>query len=195
MFRIILLSLSALFLCSACIGIKPSAAPQPEPVVYTMEFDGMTQLVLASETDHITFSEIVTKDIFWDLIPVSEAEIKVTSNVTYDFYVDFAEEGYSAEMNRLTKVLTFDSPPIRMKKPVFNRSEVSFPERGLFVNEEAEAIRILENLTAKFVDIGKPLLEQPRVHETCRDELETFLRGLCANLDVEVREVVINFAE
>ena len=191
----LIVCIAAVLIWSSCIGIKPTVTPQPEPVVYTMEFDGMTQLILASETDHITFSEIVTKDIFWTLIPVSEAEIKVTTNVTYDFYVDFAEEGYSAEMNRLTKVLTFNAPPIRMKKPVFNRSEVSFPERGLFVNEEAEAIRIMENLTEKFVDIGKPLLEQDRVQQTCRDELETFLRGLCANLDVEVREVAINFAE
>lgn len=194
-FSSLILSISMLWLCLNCIGLKPVETPQPKPVLYTVEFEGLTQLILASETDHAAFTEVVRKEIFWNLIPLSQAQIQVNANVTYDFYVDFGAEGYHAEMNRASETLTFKAPAIRMKKPVFNNATVSFPEKGILINEDREAIRILENLTDRFIEYGKPLLNEDRVRNTCHDQLEAFLRGLCQNMDITVTNIVISFAD
>ena len=160
---------------------------------FTEKFEGLTQLVLASQTLNVDFTEHITKRIL-GIFP-SNAQVKVTSNVTYDFYVDFDKEGYKAEYDKQTNTLYFSAPPIRVKKPVINASSVSFPETGILVNEEREAMAILEHLTDRFIEEGRVLLKQEHVQEKCREKCTEFLKGLTSDLGYHVEKVELSFGE
>ncbi|MBN2461874.1 MAG: hypothetical protein JXB60_09745 [Candidatus Cloacimonetes bacterium] len=159
---------------------------------YPEKFEGLTQLVLASETKNVTFTEEVTKRIL-GIFP-STATVQVNSNVTFDYYLDFEKDGYQITFEEEEKVMHFTAPPIRVKKPVINSSSVSYPDRAILVNEEKEAIKILEHLTDRFIEEGKKSLEQPHIREKCQEKLQQYLLGLCQELGyLKVETVDINF--
>lgn len=162
-------------------------------ISFTEKFEGQTQLVLASQTANIDFVEDVSKSLLGFL--KSDAKVKVTSNVTYDFYVDFLTDEYDASLNKQEKILYFDAPPIRVKKPVINASTVSYPETGLFVNEQQEAVRILETLTDNFIEEGKALLDDPKVMAMCTNKLADYLMGLSNEFGYKVDSVKVTFQE
>ncbi len=140
------------------------------------KFEGLTQLVLASQTQNISFTETLKKRAF--VVFASKAVVQVESNVTFDFYMDFEKDGYKIKLSDDKKVLHITAPPIRVKKPVINQSTVSYPQRGILVNEEKEAVAILEDLTERFIEEGEKLLEEERVRAKCNEKLSEYLLGL-----------------
>lgn len=160
---------------------------------FTEKFEGQTQLVLASQTMNVDFTEDVSKRLL-GLFP-SNAKVKVTSNVTFDFYLDFDKDGYEAMLDKKAHALRFAAPPIRVKKPVINASTVSYPETGLLVNEPQEAVRILESLTDRFVEEGMQLLQDEKVIAMCNEKLENFLRALATDLGHKIETVEISYRE
>ncbi len=182
-----------LLFVSLSIFILNCAPTKIVKISFTEKFEGQTQLVLASQTANIDFIEDVSKSLLGFL--KSDAKVKVTSNVTYDFYVDFLADTYDASLNKQEKILYFDAPPIRVKKPVINASTVSYPETGLLVNEQQEAIRILETLTDNFIDEGLALLDDPKVMAMCTDKLADYLMGLSNDFGYKVDSVKVTFQE
>ena len=162
-------------------------------ITFTEKFEGQTQLVLASQTANVDFIEDVSKSLLGIL--KSNAKVKVTSNVTYDFYIDFLADAYDATLDKKEKTLHFKAPPIRVKKPVINASTVSFPETGIFVNEPQEAVRILETLTDNFIDEGRTLLKEPKVMAMCTEKLQDYMLGLCSEFAYDVENVIVTFRE
>lgn len=140
------------------------------------KFEGLTQLVLASQTQNISFTETLKKRAF--VVFASKALVQVESNVTFDFYMDFEKDGYQIKLNDDKTVLHVTAPPIRVKKPVINKSVVSYPQRGILVNEEKEAVAILEDLTERFIREGEKLLEEDRVKTKCNEKLTEYLLGM-----------------
>lgn len=177
---IVILLLSALFLSCSTRVIQKS---------FPEKFEGLTQLVLASQTRNVTFTETVKKRVLG--IFVSKAQVKVHSNVTFDFYLDFEKDGYKIELDEDEKSMTFLAPPIRVKKPIINSSTVSYPETGILVNEDKEAVKILENLTDRFIAEGTALLNEQRVMDMCTEKLSEFLEGLCTEFGYKVETINI----
>lgn len=178
-------------LCFVLLLVLGCGGRQIVRLNFPERFEGLTQLVLASETTNVSFTEDVSKSLL--AIFKSHASVRVQSSVTYDFYVDFQEDGYEAKLDKSKKILQFYAPPIRVKKPVINQSTVSYPETGLFVNEKAEAIKILENLTDRFVAEGETLLKQDKVFNMCSEKLEQHMLGLCKQFDYDVEQVEVYF--
>ncbi len=160
---------------------------------YTERFEGLTQLVLASETKNVSFTENVKKTAL--LVISSNAKVEVNSSVTYDFYLDFQQDPYKIEYEQKDKTLIVNAPPIRVKKPVINSSTVSYPERGILVNEDREAVQILESLTNRFVSEGKSLLKQQYVADKCREKAAEFFMNMSKEMSLQVKAVVVNFQE
>jgi hypothetical protein len=160
---------------------------------FTEKFEGQTQLILASQTMNVEFTEDISKRLL-GLFP-SNAKVKVVSNVTFDFYLDFQKEGYEAVLDKQAKSLQFEAPPIRVKKPVINASTVSYPETGLLVNEPQEAVQILESLTDRFIDEGILLLSDEKVMAKCTEKLQDYLLGLVTNLGHDVKQIEITYRE
>ena len=158
---------------------------------FTEKFEGLTQLVLASQTTNVDFTEDVSKRLLG--VFASHAKVKVISNVTFDFYLDFQDDGYDAKLDKKQKTLYFSAPPIRVKKPVINASTVSYPETGLLVNEPAEAVKILESLTDRFIEEGRALLTEEKVQAMCTQKLQEYLLGLCSELGYKVNKVKVTF--
>lgn len=156
--------------------------------VYPMKFEGLTQLVLASETHNITLEEPVKKRIF--IFFTSEALIRVDSNVSYDYYIDFERDGYQVSIN--SGIMDFLAPPIRVKNPVINSSDVSYPETGVFVTEEKEAVRILESLGTRFIEKGEEMIDE-RVIKECELKLKAFLKDFCGKTGVQIKEIRVKF--
>ena len=171
-----------------------SCSPQKiVKLTFTEKFEGQTQLVLASQTANVDFTQDVSKSLLGIL--KSNVKVKVTSNVTYDFYVDFLADSYDATLDKKEKVLNFEAPPIRVKIPVINASTVSFPETGILVNEPQEAVRILETLTDNFIGEGMALLQDPKVLAMCTEKLQGYMLGLCKEFGYDVESVVVTFRE
>lgn len=162
-------------------------------VTYPEKFEGMTQLILASQTATVSFTEDVSKSLL--AIFKSHAQVKVVSSVTYDFYVDFQVDGYNARIDKKAKTLYFEAPPIRVKKPIINNSTVSYPETGILVDEDKEAVKILETLTDRFISEGLVLLKQEKVHKMCEEKLIQYLMGLSKELKHNIEMVEVTFRE
>ncbi len=171
-----------------------SCSPQKlVQVTFTEKFEGQTQLVLASQTANVDFIQDISKSLLVFL--KSNAKVKVTSNVTYDFYVDFLQDDYKATLDKSTKTLLFEAPAIRVKKPVINASTVSYPETGILVNEPQEAVSILETLTDEFIDEGEALLQDAKVKAMCTEKLQDYMLGLCEEFGYDVESVQVTFPE
>ena len=180
-----------LFLLVSIIVVSCSGR-MVKKVSYPEKFEGLTQLVLASQTKNITFVEDVSKSIL--AIFKSEAKVQVTSNVTYDFYIDFEKDGYTMNFSENGEELNFSAPQIRVKKPVINNSSVSYPATGLLVNEDREAVMILESLTERFIQEGEEMLNEPKVMNMCEEKLKTYLMGVCNKFGyAKVKTVNITF--
>ena len=182
-----------IILFSLLIITVTSCSTRVVTVTYTEKFEGLTQLVLASQTTTVNFVEDVSKSLL--AIFKSHAKVQVHSSVTFDFYLDFAQDEYKARLDKKDKILFFTAPPIRVKKPVINSSTVSYPETGILVNEDKEAIQILEHLTDRFIDEGEALLKEEHVIAMCEEKLSAYLIGLSKELDYDVKTVKITFRE
>ncbi|MEM8598611.1 MAG: hypothetical protein AAGF99_01715 [Bacteroidota bacterium] len=165
----------------------------------------LTELNLAEVVLDVTFTETVSERAFVFL--KSDAEIRVDANVTYKYYLDFRNDGYSMALIPVSetgadslgegaRILRFDAPPIRVQKPIVNSSEVTYPRRGLLVNEEAEAVEILEYLTERLEDFGEDKLEtDPAVQQECEAALKGYLQGIMQQTGIEVADVIVTFGQ
>jgi hypothetical protein len=175
----------AVFVCiCGCAGKKTIR-------VYPEKLEGLTQLVLASETKTIVISDTSALKILG--FTISSAKVKITSNVTYDFYLDFEKDGYRLTFSELGDTLLCEAPPIRAKKPVINSTDVSYPEKGLFNDGKAKAIERLEKLTDQFAGEGDSLLGEQALQDKCREMLTKYLADLCRKMNFTVRVIIINF--
>ncbi len=175
------------------VVILASCAPKITTRTYTEKFEGLTQLVLASETKNVDFVETVKKTALVFL--KSDAQVQVNSSVTFDFYLDFDKDSYDIKYDQKEKVLTVYAPPIRVKKPVINGSTVSYPERGLLVNEDREAIQILETLTDRFVQEGETLLTESYVRDKCNEKATAFFMDMCKEMELGCKQVKVVFSD
>ena len=170
-----------------------ACSPKMSTVTYTEKFEGLTQLVLASETRNVSFEQTVTKSALVFL--KSNAVVAVNSSATFDFYLDFDQDPYDIQYDSHNKTLKVNAPPIRVKKPIINNSTVSFPERGILVNEDREAVQILESLTDRFIEEGQKLLSESYVQDKCREKAVGFFKGLASDMDLQVNKVVVSFPD
>lgn len=160
-------------------------------ISYPEKFEGLTQLILASETKILSFTDTTVQKVLG--FKLGSAQVKVTSSVTFDFYLDFQQDDYTMSFNQTGDTLVFKAPSLRVKKPVINSSQVSFPEKSFLINEQEAAIQKLEKLTDEFVDEGADLLTKDYVINKCREMLEKHLLSLCKKLDFPVIKVIIIF--
>lgn len=183
---LLLAIISALFIFS-CKPKKTTTISYPE------KFEGLTQLVLASETKTLVFSETSVQKVLG--FKLGSAEIKVTASVTFDFYVDFDKDGYKMSFSSTGDTLTFKAPLLRVKKPVINSSNVTYPEKSFFINEQEKAVEKLESLTDEFIDDGEELLHEPHVIDKCREMLIKYLMGLCKEMGYPLKVIFVEFPE
>lgn len=62
----------------------------------------------------------------------------------------------------------------------------------IFIKEK-EAVKILENLTNRFISKGKALLNEQRVMDKCTEKLTEYLEGLCTEFGYKVEKIDIRF--
>ena len=106
---ILIIAIINVLLISSCRPKKTTTVSYPE------KFEGLTQLVLASETKTLVFSETSVQKVLG--FKLGSAEVKVTASVTFDFYVDFDKDGYEMSFSSTGDTLTFKAPLLRVKKP------------------------------------------------------------------------------
>ncbi len=170
-----------------------SSSKKVTTISYPEKFEGLTQMVLASETKMLTFTDTTVQKIL--MFKVGSAQVKVTASVTFDFYLDFDKDGYSMRFSESGDTLFFNAPLLKVKKPVINNSQVTFPEKHILINEQDKAIQKLETLTDEFVDDGEELLREEYVVEKCREMLHKYLMGLCKEMGYPVKVIKIKFPE
>ncbi|MEM9999191.1 MAG: hypothetical protein AAF809_15915, partial [Bacteroidota bacterium] len=185
-------------LACALIGV---GCKKQERLVRTLGVEDVAPLIelnLAELNLDVTFTETVSERAFVFL--KSDAEIRVDASVTYKYYLDFRNDGYSMalipadSLGDGARVLRFDAPPIRVQQPIVNRSDVTYPRRGLLVNEEAEAVEILEYLSDRLVDFGQEKLDtDPAVQNECEASLKGYLQGIMQQTGIEVADVIVTF--
>ena len=174
--------LSLLFF-SSCNSKKSSTVSYPE------KFEGLTQMVLASETKTFVISDTtVSKVLFFK---IGSAQVRVTASVTFDFYMDFAKDGYDLKYSINHDTLIFNAPPLKVKRPVLNGTTVEYPEKSLFINEDHEAVEKLSGLTDELVDDGESLLKEDYVIAKCREMLAEYVKGLSKKMGYPVTYVKI----
>jgi hypothetical protein len=184
--RYILLA-ACIVLVMGCGGKKVIQVNYPE------KLEGLTQLVLASETRNIVSTDTTILQVL--NMKISSSQVKITSNVTYDFYLDFEQDGYKLKFSSAGDTVTCDAPPIRVKKPVINSTSVSYPEKGIFIDEKAKAVEKLEKLTDRYVGEGEEMLKQQYIIDKCREMLSVYLLDLCKKMNYPVKTVIIIFRE
>ncbi|MBN1982455.1 MAG: hypothetical protein JW795_13060 [Chitinivibrionales bacterium] len=158
---------------------------------YPEKFEGLTQLVLASQTQTLSFTDTTVQKVMG--FKIGSAQVSVKANVTFDFYLDFEKDGYSMSFNTTGDTLHFNAPFLRVKKPVINRSEVSYPEKHILINEQENAVKRLETLTDEFIDEGEALLSQEHVRNKCTEMLDAYLKDMCKKMGYTVTRVIIQF--
>lgn len=62
----------------------------------------------------------------------------------------------------------------------------------IFIKEK-EAVKILENLTNRFISKGKALLNEQRVMDKCTEKLTEYLEGLCTEFGYNVNTINIKY--
>lgn len=167
----------------ACGGKKTIKVTYPE------KFEGLTQLILASETKTFVLSDTTVKKILF--FKIAEAQVQVTASVTFDFYMDFDQDEYSLTYSELKDTLFFKAPPLKVKKAVINQSQVDYPEKSILINEDHEAVQKLQTLTEEFKGEGNELLKKDYVVEKCREMLTKHLKGMAKEMGLSIKEVVI----
>jgi hypothetical protein len=164
---------------------------QTTKVSYPDKFEGLTQLILASETKTLSFTDTTVSKILG--FKIASAQARVTSNVSFDFYLDFEQDGYSMQFNATGDTLLFKAPILRVKKPIINNTQVSYPEKNFLINAEAQAVKKLETLTDEFIKDGEALLKEEYVRAKCDEMLRNFLQDMCAKLHYSVQCIIIEF--
>lgn len=185
--RVVLIITAGVFLTLSCSSKKVTKISYPE------KFEGLTQLVLATETRTLSFTDTSVQKIL--MFKVGSAQIKVTASVTFDFYLDFDKDGYSMKFNETGDTLHFNAPLLRVKKPVIDASQVTYPEKHILVNEQEKAVQKLETLTDEFIDDGEALLHEEYVIEKCKEMLTKYLMDLCKKMGYPVKVIIITFPE
>lgn len=178
---------------SVILGIGLGCSRQTTKVSYPEKFEGLTQLVLASETKNIGFTDTTVMKIVG--IKIASSRIKVYSNVTFDFYVDFEQDGYELRFSEDGRSLHVLAPPLRVKKPVINNTNVTYPEKGMLINEEAKAVEKLQRLTDEFIDDGEKLLTEEYVREKCAEMLRNHIADLLKKMGVPTPKIEVTFQE
>ena len=179
----ILSVLTLLGVLISCASKKSSTVSYPE------KFEGLTQMVLASETKNFVLSDTtVSKILFFKL---GSAQVKVTASVTFDFYMDFDKDGYELCYSANHDTLEFSAPPLKVKKPILNGTTVEYPKKSLFINEDHEAVEKLSGLTDELTDNGKALLKQQYVIDKCNEMLSKYVKGLSEKMGYPVSVVKI----
>jgi hypothetical protein len=176
-------------LCGALILI--SCAGQREIASFPEKFEGLTQMVLATETKTMSFTDTTVGKILG--FKLGSAQVRVTSSVTYDFYLDFDNDTYAMSFNQETQTLTFEAPPLRVKKPVISGTQVSYPETNFLINSQEKAVKRLESLTEEFTPEGERLVKEQYVIDKCTEMLKKYLMDLCAKLGFQVKEIVVTY--
>jgi hypothetical protein len=166
-------------------------AKQVTKVTYPEKFEGLTQLVLASESKVMSFTDTTVSKILGFKLASSQAT--VTSSVTYDFYLDFDKDGYTMAFNSTGDTLNFNAPPLKVKKPIINDTKVTYPEKNFLINAEAQAVKKLETLTEEFTPEGQRLLNEPYVRSKCEEMLRTYLLDLTKKMSYQVKKINITF--
>jgi hypothetical protein len=170
-----------------------SSSKKVTTISYPEKFEGLTQLVLASETKTLSFTDTTVQKIL--MFKVGSAQVRVTASVTFDFYLDFDKDGYKMHFNGAGDTLAFEAPLLRVKKPVINNSQVTYPEKHILINEQDKAIQKLESLTEEFIDDGEELLREEYVIEKCREMLKNYLMDLCKKMGYPVKVIIITFPQ
>jgi hypothetical protein len=168
-----------------------SCAKQTTKIAYPEKFEGLTQLILASETKTLSFTDTTVSKILG--FQIASAQARVTSNVTFDFYLDFEKSGYHMSFSPAGDTLTFKAPPLQVKKPVINNTQVSYPEKNFLINAEAQAVKKLETLTDEFTPEGEALLKEEYVKKKCEEMLRNYLLDMCKKLGYPVKAIIIEF--
>jgi hypothetical protein len=168
-----------------------SCAKQITKIDYPEKFEGLTQLILASETKTLSFTDTTVSKILG--FKIASAQARVTSNVTFDFYLDFEKNGYAMSFSPGGDTLTIKAPPLLVKKPVINNTQVSYPEKNFLINAEAQAVKKLETLTDEFTDDGEALLKEDYVRNKCEEMLRNYLLDMCKKLGYPVKAIIIVF--
>jgi hypothetical protein len=181
-------------LFSICVVLFAFSCTKKSVIVsYPEKFEGLTQLVLASETKSLSFTDTTVCRVFG--ISLSSAQVQVFASVTYDFYLDFQADGYTMNFSETGDVLNFHAPKLRVKRPVINNTTVNYPQKGMFINEEAEAVKKLETLTDQFVPQGEALVKEQYVIDKCKEMLTNYLMDQCKKFNYPVKSVNIDFAQ
>jgi hypothetical protein len=144
----------------------------------------LAELHLVDVTQDVAFTETLSERAL--LFIRSEAQVRVEANVTYKYYLDLKGDGYEMSVDerpvegekRPERVLVFRRPELKMQTPIVNDSRVTYPQRGVLVNEEAEAVAILETLTPRLVEVGATKLRDPGLHAEADAALAAYLEGL-----------------
>ncbi len=167
----------------ACAGKKTAKVSYPE------KFEGLTQLILASETKTVVLSDTTVKKVLF--FKIAEAQVQVTASVTFDFYMDFDKDEYSMSYNDVKDTLYFKAPPLKVKKAVINNTKVDYPEKSILINEDHEAVKKLQTLTEEFQEDGKELLKKDYVINKCTEMLAKHLKGMTKEMGLNIKEVII----
>lgn len=181
--RIVTISIIFAILIAACGGSKTTKVTYPE------KFEGLTQLILASETKTFVLSDTTVKKVLF--FKVAEAQLQVTASVTFDFYMDFDQDEYSMSYSELKDTLYFNAPPVKVKKAVINGSQVDYPSKSMFINEDHEAVKKLQTLTDEFTGEGEELLKKDYVQKKCIEMLEKHLKGMTKEMGLNIKKVVV----
>ena len=174
-----LLLLSVLLTAAGCRGSQESAR-----AVGVEAVTPLAELHLVDVTQDVAFTETLSERAL--LFIKSEAQVRVEANVTYKYFLDLKDDGYEMVVDerpvdgqkKPERVLVFRRPALRMQTPIVNRSRVTYPQRGVLVNEEAEAVAILQTLTPRLVAVGETKLADPGLHAEAEAALAAYLAGL-----------------
>ena len=99
------------------------------------------------------------------------------------------------KFSEMADTLFFNAPPIRVKKPIINSTNVDYPEKSFLVNEQEAAVKKLEKLTDEFVEEGEILLTKDYVRDKCKEMLALYMIDLCKKMNYNVKDVIITFPQ
>lgn len=151
-------------------GPRPSA---PHSLMVVPE----GQLVVASHTGDTQFEEVVSRRLLARFVKAN-ARIRVETRLTFDYYFDFKRDGCRITFDPRTGRGFFSGGFLRVKKPVIQRAKILIIERSLWINEEKEAVAILEQLTSRLSGLGEAWKADPAVQAAARRGMDDFMKNL-----------------
>jgi hypothetical protein len=179
----LLIGILTLLLLISCGGKKTTSVS-----LYPEKFEGLTQLVLASETKTVVISDTTVRKLLF--VKLGSATVKLTASITFDFYMDFKKDAYKISYSVQKDTLYFSPPKIRVKKPVINSTTVEYPEKSIFINEDHEALVKLQTITDDFIDEGIELSQKKYVKDKCFEMLSKYLKDFSKKSGYPVKRVI-----